>query len=57
MDSNRSAVHAGPEGEKALQSMMVQALGSGFTLMHVLFETIKKQVSMPVLKILYHRLL
>jgi len=31
--------------------MMVQAIGSGFTLLHVLFdvvETIKKQVSMPV---------
>jgi hypothetical protein len=47
MDSNGSAVHAGPEGKKALQSMMVQAIGSGFTLVHVLFDvvdTIKKQV-------------
>jgi hypothetical protein len=52
MDSNGSAVHAGPEGKKALQSMAVQAIGSGFTLVHVLFDvvdTIKKQVSMPVL--------
>jgi hypothetical protein len=51
MDSNGSAIRAGPEGKKALQSMMVQAIGSGFTLLHVLFdvvETIKKQVSMPV---------
>jgi hypothetical protein len=47
MDGNGSAVHAGPEGKKALQSMMVQAIGSGFTLVHVLFDvvdTIKKQV-------------
>ena len=51
MDSNGSAVHTGPEGKKALQSMMVQAIGSGFTLVHVLFDivdTIKKQVAMPV---------
>jgi len=52
MDSNGSAVHAGPEGKKALQSMMVQAIGSGFTLVHVLFDvvdtTMKKQVAMPV---------
>ena len=34
-----------------MQSMMVQAVGSGFTLLHVLFDvvdTIKKQVSMHV---------
>ena len=52
MNGNGSAVHAGPEGKKALQSMMVQATGSGFTLVHVLFDvvaTIEKQVSMPVL--------
>jgi hypothetical protein len=50
MDNNGAAVHAGPEGEKALQSM-VQAIGSGFTLVHVLFDIVdivKKQVSMSV---------
>jgi hypothetical protein len=59
MDSNGSAIHAGPEGRKALQSMMVQVIGSGFTLVHVLFDvvdTMKKQVSMPFLRLLYHRL-
>jgi hypothetical protein len=47
MDSKGSTVHTGLEGKKALQSMMVQAIGSGFTLVHVLFDvvdTIKKQV-------------
>jgi len=51
VDNNGSAVHVGPEGEKALQSMMVQAIGSGFTLVHVLFDvvdTMQKRVSMPV---------
>ena len=50
MESNEPAVYAGPEGKKALQSV-VQAIGSGFTLVHVLFDvvdTIKKQVSMSV---------
>jgi hypothetical protein len=50
MDSNGPAVHVGPEGKKALQSMMIQAIGSDFTLVHVLFDIVdtnKKQVSMP----------
>jgi hypothetical protein len=37
MDSNGSAVCTGPEGKKASQSM-VQVIGSGFTLVHVLFD-------------------
>ena len=56
MDGDGAAVHAGPEGKKALQSVMVQAIGSGSTLVHVLFETMKEQASMPVLRLLYHKL-
>jgi len=56
MDGNGATVQTGPEGKKALQSVMVQAIGSGSTLVHVLFETMKEQASMPVLKLLYHKL-
>ncbi len=58
MDSNGSVAYTKPGDKKALQSMMVQAIGSGFALVHVLFdvfEAIKKQVSMPAW-LLYHRL-
>jgi hypothetical protein len=37
MDSDRSAAHAGPEDKRAWQST-VQAIGSGSTLWHVLFD-------------------
>jgi hypothetical protein len=39
MDGNGAAVQTGPEGKKALQSVMVQAIGSGSTLVHILSKT------------------
>jgi hypothetical protein len=36
MDGNGAAVKTGPEGKKALQSVAIQAIGSGFTLVRVL---------------------